>query len=213
MHTLWPSCISMVPDQSGVCQAWYILEIHHSGREPSISTHTLKKKPETAWDLLVCLVYLPDCVIIPFINLCYFLVYQLYFVILLFIHQTVSFSSLSTKLCHFIIYQQNCAFFVFYANQLICSISVITCLAFTSEQRRIHQNMKQTVTASWLVWVQPTGRFRERSTTSAHPAIKALSLTVSIMSEVKSSTTTVHFRLQNFFRSFCLHCCLACLIF
>ena len=28
--------ISRVPDQTGVSQAWYIAEIHHSGREPSI---------------------------------------------------------------------------------------------------------------------------------------------------------------------------------
>ena len=30
--------ISRVPDQNGVSQAWYIVEIHHSGREPSIYT-------------------------------------------------------------------------------------------------------------------------------------------------------------------------------
>ena len=28
--------ISRVPDQNGVCQAWYIVEIHHSGWKPSI---------------------------------------------------------------------------------------------------------------------------------------------------------------------------------
>ena len=28
--------ISRVPDQNGVSQAWYIVEIHHSGRKPSI---------------------------------------------------------------------------------------------------------------------------------------------------------------------------------
>ena len=28
--------ISRVPDQDGVSQAWYIVEIHHSGWEPSI---------------------------------------------------------------------------------------------------------------------------------------------------------------------------------
>ena len=28
--------ISRVPDQKGASQAWYIVEIHHSGREPSI---------------------------------------------------------------------------------------------------------------------------------------------------------------------------------
>ena len=28
--------ISRVPDQNGVPQAWFIVEIHHSGRKPSI---------------------------------------------------------------------------------------------------------------------------------------------------------------------------------
>ena len=32
------SPISGVPDQNGVSQAWYIVEIHHSGRKPSISS-------------------------------------------------------------------------------------------------------------------------------------------------------------------------------
>ena len=30
------ACISRVPDQNGVSQAWYIVEIRHSGRKPSI---------------------------------------------------------------------------------------------------------------------------------------------------------------------------------
>ena len=34
--------ISKVPDQNGVSQAWYIVEIHHSGQEPSISNIILK---------------------------------------------------------------------------------------------------------------------------------------------------------------------------
>ena len=29
-------CLSRVPDQNGVPQAWYIVELHHSGREPSL---------------------------------------------------------------------------------------------------------------------------------------------------------------------------------
>ena len=34
---IWGSIsISRVPNQNGVSQAWYIVEIHHSGREPSI---------------------------------------------------------------------------------------------------------------------------------------------------------------------------------
>ena len=42
LKTIWNSdiciymCIWRVPDQKGVSQAWYIVEIHHSGREPSI---------------------------------------------------------------------------------------------------------------------------------------------------------------------------------
>ena len=31
--------IMRVPDQNGVSQAWYIVEIHHSGRKPSIYIH------------------------------------------------------------------------------------------------------------------------------------------------------------------------------
>ena len=31
--------ISRAPDQNGVSQAWYIVEVHHSGREPSILLH------------------------------------------------------------------------------------------------------------------------------------------------------------------------------
>ena len=33
--TFSPLCISRVPDQNGVSQAWYVVEIHHSGQEPS----------------------------------------------------------------------------------------------------------------------------------------------------------------------------------
>ena len=36
-ETGWDTvCISRVPDQNGVSQAWYLVEIHHSGWKPSI---------------------------------------------------------------------------------------------------------------------------------------------------------------------------------
>ena len=39
LNDLNAQCISRVPDQNGVSQAWYIVEIHYSGRESSISCH------------------------------------------------------------------------------------------------------------------------------------------------------------------------------
>ena len=38
--TTTAASISRVPGQNGVSQAWYIVEIYHSGRKPSISTTT-----------------------------------------------------------------------------------------------------------------------------------------------------------------------------
>ena len=40
--------ISRVPDQNGVSQAWYIVEIHHSGRKPSI-WNTLNSSDLEEW--------------------------------------------------------------------------------------------------------------------------------------------------------------------
>ena len=37
------SSISRVPDQNGVSQAWYIVEIHHSGRKPSIWIYVMNR--------------------------------------------------------------------------------------------------------------------------------------------------------------------------
>ena len=36
IHSCTHMHISRVPDQNGTSQAWYIVEMHHSGREPSI---------------------------------------------------------------------------------------------------------------------------------------------------------------------------------
>ena len=38
MHTCAHKHISRIPDQNGASQAWYIVEMHHSGRKPSICT-------------------------------------------------------------------------------------------------------------------------------------------------------------------------------
>ena len=45
-YQLWTKThilISWVPDQNGVSQAWYIVEIHHSGPEPSICSQRWKE--------------------------------------------------------------------------------------------------------------------------------------------------------------------------
>ena len=41
VHVQTHTCISRVPDQNGVSQARYIVEIHHSGRKPLIYKHTV----------------------------------------------------------------------------------------------------------------------------------------------------------------------------
>ena len=41
-HLSATACISRVPDQNGVSHASYIVEVHHSGRELSISRNNVK---------------------------------------------------------------------------------------------------------------------------------------------------------------------------
>ena len=48
--------ISRVPDQNGVSEAWYIVEIHHSGREPSIWVVPKKSTLVFSWISLFTLI-------------------------------------------------------------------------------------------------------------------------------------------------------------
>ena len=49
-----PRDITRVPDQNGVSQAWYIVEIHHSGREPSISGNAEEEEIEWTEKCFAC---------------------------------------------------------------------------------------------------------------------------------------------------------------
>ena len=47
-----PRKIMRVPSQNGVSQAWHTVEIHHSGREPSIIFHHFLKSPSSSPSIL-----------------------------------------------------------------------------------------------------------------------------------------------------------------